>query len=86
MDKFTTVKTRNRAETSGSGAKMRPQKKTGKARQGEKRAPHLHKGGKAFGKIPRVYSFHLNSKIKLKALECLLTSKLVEGKIKIVDE
>lgn len=68
LNKFTTVKTRNRAETSGSGAKMRPQKKSGRARMGDKRAPHLSKGGKAHGKIPKVYSYPLNAKIKLKAL------------------
>lgn len=77
--------TRNRAMTAGSGKKMRPQKKTGAARMGDKRAPHLKKGGKAHGAKPMVYSFHLNSKIKLKALCSLLTAKLAEGKIKIVD-
>lgn len=54
--------------TSGSGAKMRPQKKSGRARMGEKRAPHLKKGGKAHGKKPKIYSYPLNAKIKLKAL------------------
>lgn len=72
--------------TAGSGAKMRPQKKSGRARMGEKRAPHLKKGGKAHGAKPMVYSFPLNAKIKLKALCSLLTAKLTEGKIKIVDE
>jgi large subunit ribosomal protein L4 len=63
--------------TAGSGRKMRPQKGTGKARLGDKRAPRLRKGGKAHGAKPVVYSFHLNSKIKLKALCALLTGKLV---------
>jgi large subunit ribosomal protein L4 len=55
---------------------MRPQKKTGSARMGDKRAPHLHKGGKVHGAKPKVYSTYLNSKIKLKALCSLLTAKL----------
>jgi large subunit ribosomal protein L4 len=76
--------TRNRAMTAGSGIKMRPQKKTGTARIGDKRAPRLRKGGKAHGAKPMVYSIYLNSKIKLKALCSLLSAKLVEGKIKIV--
>ena len=71
--------------TSGSGRKMRGQKKTGKARIGEKRAPRLHKGGKAHGAKARVFSFPLNAKIKLKGLCALLSAKMAEGKIKIVD-
>jgi large subunit ribosomal protein L4 len=63
--------------TAGSGKKMREQKKTGKARMGDKRAPRLRKGGKAHGAKPVIYSFHLNAKIKLKALCALLTAKLV---------
>lgn len=85
LNKFRTKMTRNRAMTSGSGAKMKPQKKTGSARMGDKRAPHLKKGGKAHGSKPKVYTIDLNAKIKLKALHSLLTAKLVEGKIKIID-
>jgi large subunit ribosomal protein L4 len=77
--------TRNRAMTAGSGKKIRPQKKTGSARLGDKRAPHLRKGGKIHGAKPMVYSTYLNSKIKLKALCSLLTAKLAEGKIRIID-
>lgn len=76
--------TKNRAMTAGSGKKMRAQKKTGQARMGDKRAPHLWKGGKAHGAKPKVFSYHLNAKIKLAGLKALLSAKLVEGKIKIV--
>ncbi len=85
LNKFTTKVTRNRAMTAGSGKKMRAQKKTGQARQGDKRAPHLKKGGKAHGSKAKIYSYHLNIKIKLAALKALLSAKLVEGKIKIVN-
>ena len=64
---------------------MLPQKGMGRARQGDKRAPHLFKGGKAHGAKPRVYSYPLNAKIKIQALKSLLSAKLAEGKIKIVD-
>lgn len=77
LDKFRTKTTRNRATTYGSGRKMRKQKGTGTARMGDKRAPHLRKGGKAHGAKPKVYSFPLNAKIKLNALKALLTGKLV---------
>jgi large subunit ribosomal protein L4 len=76
LNRFRTKMTRNRAMTAGSKKKMRPQKKTGSARMGDKRAPHLHKGGKVHGAKPKVYSTYLNSKIKLKALCSLLTAKL----------
>jgi large subunit ribosomal protein L4 len=71
--------------THGSCAKMRPQKGQGRARMGDKRAPHLFKGGKAHGAKAQVYSYPLNSKIKINALKALLSAKLAEGKIKIVD-
>ena len=84
LNKFRTKVTRDRAMTAGSGKKMRAQKKTGSARMGDKRAPHLRKGGKAHGAKAKIYSYHLNAKIKLRALKALLSAKLVEGKIKIV--
>lgn len=71
--------------THGSRIKMRPQKGQGRARMGDKRAPHLFKGGKAHGSKAKVYSFPLNAKIKINALKALLSAKLAEGKIKIVD-
>lgn len=85
LDKFTTKVTRNRAMTFGSGAKMRKQKGMGAARMGDKRAPHLFKGGKVHGAKAKVYSYPLNAKIKINALKALLSAKMAEGKIKIVD-
>ena len=71
--------------THGSGKKVRPQKGMGTARMGDRRAPHLYKGGKTHGAKPKVYSYPLNAKIKINALKALLSVKLAEGKIKIVD-
>jgi large subunit ribosomal protein L4 len=71
--------------THGSGQKMRKQKGMGTARMGDKRAPHLFKGGKVHGAKPKVYSYPLNAKIKINALKSLLSAKMAEGKIKIVD-
>lgn len=85
LDKFNSKVTRNRAMTHGSRIKMRPQKGQGVARMGDKRAPHLFKGGKAHGSKAKVYSYPLNAKIKINALKALLSAKLAEGKIKIVD-
>lgn len=86
LGKIRTKATRNRATTSGSGKKMRRQKGGGVARMGDKRAPHLRKGGKAHGQKPRVYQVVLPLKIKIQALKALLSSKMVEGKIRIVDK
>jgi len=60
---YKTVKTRG--DVSGSGAKMRPQKKSGRARQGDKRAPHMKKGGKPHGSVPMDYTFPINEKVRL---------------------
>lgn len=74
-----------KGDVSGSGNKPRPQKKSGRARQGNKNAPHLHKGGKAHGPVPRDFSFPINEKIRLFALKSLLSARLYEEKIVLVD-
>jgi large subunit ribosomal protein L4 len=76
---------KSKAEVSGSNRKPHPQKKTGRARQGNIRSPNLYHGGKAHGERPREFYFPLNKKIRLLALKSALTSKLVENKIIIVD-
>ena len=85
LNKFSTKLTKTKGTTSGSGKKLRGQKKSGKARIGQRRAPHLKGGGKAHGAKPKVFSYPLNAKIKLKAICALMSAKMSEGKIKIVD-
>lgn len=70
---------------SGSNKKMRPQKKSGRARQGDKRAPHLWKGGKAHGAKPMDYTYPLNEKVRLLALKTLLSARLYEEKLILID-
>ena len=86
LGKIRTKETRHRANTSGSGKKMRKQKGGGVARMADKRAPHLRKGGKAHGQKKRVYQIGIALKIKVQALKALLSSKMVEGKIRIIDK
>ena len=74
-----------RGDVAGSGAKMRPQKKSGRARQGDKRAPHLWKGGKAHGAKPVNYTYPLNEKVRLLGLKTLLSARLYEEKIILID-
>lgn len=76
---------KSKAEVSGSNRKPHPQKKTGRARQGNIRSPNLYHGGQAHGERPREFYFPLNKKIRLLALKSCLTAKLVENKIIIVE-
>lgn len=76
---------RTKGEVSGSNRKPFRQKKTGRAPQGDIRAPNLYHGGRAFGARPRDYYFPLNKKIRLFGLKSVLTSKYLENKIIIVD-
>lgn len=85
LDRKTQKRALTRGDISGSGLKMRPQKKSGRARQGDKRAPHLKKGGKAHGAKPVEYYYPLNEKIRLLGLKTLLSAKLYEEKIIMID-
>lgn len=76
---------KSKAEVSGSNRKPHPQKKTGRARQGCIRSPNLYHGGKAHGERPREFYFPLNKKIRLLALKSLLTAKLIDNKIIVID-
>jgi len=76
---------KSKAEVSGSNRKPFQQKKTGRARQGCIRSPNLYHGGRAHGERPREFYFPLNKKIRLLALKSLLTARLVDNKIIIVD-
>ena len=85
-DKVSTKYALTKGMVAGSGKKPRAQKKTGLPRVGNKRAPGRWKGGKAHGPKPTIYTFHLNNKIKLKGLKSILTSKLAEGRIRIITD
>ena len=54
---------KSKAEVSGSNKKPFAQKKTGRAQQGDKRAPNLYHGGKAHGARPREFYFPLNRRV-----------------------
>ena len=77
---------KTRAEVSGGGIKPRPQKGSGRSRQGSIRAPQWKGGGVAFAPKPRDFSKKLNRKVKRLAMKCALSSKLADGKIVVLDE
>ncbi len=81
-----TQSTKTRAEVSGGGKKPWKQKGTGRARQGSTRAPQWIKGGIALGPKPRSYTYKVNKKEKRLAVKSLLSSKVLENELVVVDK
>ena len=69
----------------GSGKKPAPQKGRGAARQGNKRAPQRKNGGKAMGPVPQDLTEKINNKMRIKALQVMLSAKLFEDRIIVID-
>ena len=81
-----TQKAKTRGEVSGGGKKPYRQKGTGHARQGSTRAPQWAHGGVVFAPVPRDYTFKINKKEKVAALKSVLTSRVAEEKIFVLDK
>ncbi len=81
-----TQSAKTRAEVSGGGIKPRPQKGSGRSRQGSIRSPQWVGGGVAFAPKPREFRLKLNKKVKKLAMKCALSSKLADNNIIVVDE
>ena len=81
-----TQSTKTRAEVSGGGRKPWRQKGTGRARQGSIRAPQWIKGGIALGPKPRSYRYNVNKKEKQLAIKSVLSSKVLENKLTVVEK
>jgi len=81
-----TQSTKTRAEVRGGGRKPWRQKGTGRARQGSIRAPQWIKGGIALGPKPRSYKYRVNKKEKRLAIRSLLSSKVLENTLTVVDK
>ena len=81
-----TQSTKTRAEVRGGGRKPWRQKGTGRARQGSIRATQWIKGGIALGPKPRSYKYRINKKEKQLAIKSLLSSKVLENDLVVVDK
>ena len=81
-----TQSTKTRAEVSGGGKKPWRQKGTGRARQGSIRAPQWIKGGIALGPKPRSYKYAVNKKERQLAIKSILSSKVLEKELTVVDK
>jgi large subunit ribosomal protein L4 len=80
-----TRSTKTRGEVKGSTRKTRPQKYTGRARQGSIRAPHRRGGGVVFGPKPRDFSQRLPKKMRRLAIRSALSGKAADGELIVVD-
>lgn len=81
-----TSSTLGRSEVRGGGKKPWRQKGTGNARVGTTRSPLWRGGGVVFGPKPRDYSFSVPKKMRKVALRSVLTSKVQEAKLLVVDQ
>ncbi len=80
-----TSSTKGRSEIRGGGKKPWRQKGTGNARVGTTRSPLWRGGGTVFGPKPRDYSYSVPKKMRNVALRSVLTSKVQEDKLVVLD-
>lgn len=81
-----THKSKERAEVAGSTRKIKRQKGTGTARAGSIKSPVFRGGGTIFGPRPRSYNFKLNKSQKRLAKKSVLSQKMKDNEIKIVED
>jgi large subunit ribosomal protein L4 len=81
-----TLSAKTRSEVRGGGKKPFRQKGTGRARQGSRVAPNHVGGGVVFAPKPRDYRYSVPKKVKRIAMKSVLTSKVQEGEIIVIDE
>lgn len=80
-----THKTKTRSEVSGSGRKPFKQKGTGRARQGGGRPPIHRHGGTSHGPVQRSYAQGISVKEKKNALKSVLSRRVAEERLFIVE-
>ncbi len=81
-----TADTKGRSEVVGSKRKPWRQKGTGRARAGSRRSPIWVGGGTVFGPSPRDYSYSMPRKQKRAAYMSLLSLKVQEEALKVVED
>ncbi len=81
-----TAATKTRGKVTGSNKKLWKQKGTGRARVGSAKSPLWRSGGVTFGPQPRDYSYSMPKKAKRNALKSVLSDKVRNNKLVIVDK
>lgn len=84
-DRQGTHAVKNRHEVSGGGVKPYRQKGTGRARQGSIRAGQWTGGGVIFGPTPRSHAKRINNKMVKLALRSVLSGKVADSELVLVD-
>ncbi|MHB8173380.1 MAG: 50S ribosomal protein L4 [Nitrospirota bacterium] len=80
------AETKTRHFVSGGGVKPYRQKGTGRARAGSSRSGLWRHGGIIFGPHPRDYSYSMPKKAARQALSAVLSEKLLDGELFIMDK
>ncbi|MGI6513014.1 MAG: 50S ribosomal protein L4 [Syntrophomonadaceae bacterium] len=80
-----TASTKTRGMVRGGGRKPWRQKGTGRARVGSRRSPIWRGGGTVFGPHPRDYSIRIPKKVRRLALKSVLSDKLNNGEIVVLE-
>lgn len=81
-----TAATKTRGTTIGSTAKIYPQKGTGRARHGSRKAPIFVGGGTTFGPQPRDYNYTLPKRTRALGLAMALNARAQDGKLTLVQD
>lgn len=81
-----TQSAKTRAEVRGGGRKPFRQKGTGRHRQGSSADPSQVGGGIVFAPKPRDYRYKVSKKVKRLAMKSVLSSKVEEKEIIVLDE
>ncbi len=81
-----TQSAKTRAEVRGGGRKPFRQKGTGRHRQGSSTDPSQIGGGVVFAPKPRSYRYSLPKKLRRLAMKSILSSKVLEKEIIVLDE
>tara|TARA_B100000530_G_C15810561_1_gene429420 strand:- start:169 stop:789 length:621 start_codon:yes stop_codon:yes gene_type:complete len=80
------AKVKERGEIRGSRRKLWKQKGTGRARVGDRKAPHWVGGGIAHGPRTRDYAIKVNKKTRREALRCALSRRQQEGRLVVLED
>lgn len=81
-----TASVKTRYEVHGSHRKIRPQKGSGRARQGTRQSPLIRGGGKTFGPQPRDFGTKLNRKVYDKAWRTALSYRYRRGELIVCED
>lgn len=80
-----TASTKGRSDVIGSTAKIWPQKGTGRARHGSRKANIFVGGGVSFGPKPRSYAYTLPKRVRRLGLQMAIATRAQDGRLTLVD-